>query len=367
MRATEYLRASLRRTRFSRTFLQPVVSLLRLFLAPRILLASILQQACVLGESGTLRRRERCGEQSRVLLVYDCLVSPPNYGTVLYMVMLGRYFSVHGERVCFLIVDSGRRSDWALLDEMESRTLIEDFVNLTSNLAIVGTCSEARRVTWPECLQALNEATNETDVYVPFGRRVLERKAIYHLPFRLTNQLLAHSPQGFRDRFLITNEEMKKRTLTLYPAGRYITWHIRHSTKWRPVSNLPVDEFLSTYRDLSDRFPEHSIVVISDEVGCTHYRQIAEAYSLSLLFCKDYSQSFLGDCALIVGGDYYFALRGGGITAVALFSRVSYGVISAVSHVEGMWSDGQITSWASSEQVWKRDTKGSPHDVVTRA
>ena len=52
-------------------------------------------------------------------------------------------------------------------------------------------------------------------------------------------------------------------------------------------------------------------MIISDKVGCDYFREISKRSDMDCYFSKDFSETILGDGALILGSDYYFALRWG--------------------------------------------------------
>ena len=70
------------------------------------------------------------------------------------------------------------------------------------------------------------------------------------------------------------------------------------------------EQFLKIHQRLRDLYPALDIMVVSDDVGCAHFKTVAQHHGIACLFSKDYSATFMGDGALILGGRYHYALRG---------------------------------------------------------
>ena len=118
---------------------------------------------------------------------------------------------------------------------------------------------------------------------------------------------------------------------------------------WAEERNTNDQEFPIIIDKLKSLFPHHAIMVVSDSMGCSYFKAVAQKAGINLLYSKDYSPTFLGDGALLLGGEYHFELRGGGIGVFALFSNLPYEFIIPLVH-EIEWREGKVTSWATEEQ-----------------
>jgi len=58
-------------------------------------------------------------------------------------------------------------------------------------------------------------------------------------------------------------------------------------------------EFINISDKLEALFSHHTIMVMSDSLGCSYFKALAERNNKTFLFSKDYSDTFLGDGVLI--------------------------------------------------------------------
>ncbi|MDP7050192.1 MAG: hypothetical protein QF721_12125, partial [Verrucomicrobiota bacterium] len=114
--------------------------------------------------------------------------------------------------------------------------------------------------------------------------------------------------------------------------------------------NLTETEFNTIYEFLRCKFKNHSLLIISDDVGCKHYKTYTDKWNYEILFSKDYSPDFLGDANLLLRSEFYFALRGGGISSFAIYSNIPYMIICPIIH-DISWKPGQYVPWQTKQQV----------------
>jgi hypothetical protein len=311
----------------------------------------------------TVRIQTSCRNNSlgHVLVVFDLLASPPNFGVLYYICMLARYFVVQGKCVDFVVVAGEYRADWSLLNEQEKTELLRKFLELPRVLLGSGWGGTVQVLPWNRLRQMVDECEVAGGTFIPFRGRVLKRQPVYTHAYNVLCRLVYRSDNGLRDRFLVSLQDVTAGVQAKMPQRPYVTWHVRYSTKWRQYDNCGDAEFVSIQRKLRELYKEHSIVVISDEIGCDYFGKLSRAYDLDLEFSKDLSSTFMGDCALILGSDYYFALRGGGISVCALYSKVPYSLICPITEASE-WSQHKLTSWATDEQYFAAAADGSPRD-----
>ena len=284
----------------------------------------------------------------KAVVVYDNLVSPPTYGDYLIMVMAARYFTAHDIPVEFYVVDSGRREDWAALSDADRATFTAAQIDIAEAF-LERFPATVRRVTWAELSSVLAAAPRER--LILFEERVAARRSFYNDMYNSLNMLMASTDDAVRSRYLLSREDIGDRM----PAGMspqpYVAWHCRYSERWGPTRNTSVAEFLDGYRILRRRFPKSALLVVSDPVGCAHFKEIARANGLDLLFSKDVSDSFLGDAMLVLGADFYFQKPGGGMGIVAMYSELPFEMHCLLTN-ESMWTWRKATSWQTARQTF---------------
>ena len=64
-----------------------------------------------------------------------------------------------------------------------------------------------------------------------------------------------------------------------------------------------------------------------------------------IVIFQSFSETILGDGALILGSDYYFALRGGVFLSFLSFLRIPYEQIVAPTN-QTLWKHEKLTSWS---------------------
>ena len=289
-------------------------------------------------------------EITKTIIVYDNICSPPTYGDYLFVVMLARYFTSQNIAVSFIIVDGEYRSDWSALNDDEKKNLIAEYVRI-ANLLLDSRLAKIEVLT---SSQLHARVTNNIDksIDVPFRESVIKRKHIYGHVLNTLNRLCFESSRGHLDQFLLFFDELAGKVAFKKPEQPYITWNCRYSIKWDFERNAVGEEFLPIYSRLKALYPHHAIMVVSDAAGCNYFKGIASQHGLNCLFSKDYSDTLMGDGALILGSDYFFMLRGGGIAVFPMFSRVPHELIADCSN-EVAWRHERATSWATDNQIFR--------------
>ena len=289
---------------------------------------------------------------NQAIIIYDNMVSPPTYGDYLYAVILARYFIAYGIRVSFYIVDSEFQESWQVLSTQEQyEEYAAEQIRVARSLLDSNTAT-IQRISWQDCQAKL--LNRSPDSVIPFYVSVQNRVSIYNHCFNLLNQLLSEADERLRDQVLFSYQELAPKVELKPVTGPYITWHCRHS-QWGTDRNTEEKDFLKIHAYLRRRFPHHSVMIVSDTVGCAHYAKLAKRHYLNCLFSKDYSQTFLGDGALILGSSFFFVVRGGGIGLIPTFSKIPYEItlpMAIAVHNETVWSKVKLTSWQSDQQLW---------------
>jgi hypothetical protein len=283
----------------------------------------------------------------QITLVYDNYVSPPTYGDYLYVILLGRYFVAQGRTVNFLIVDSEYRDDWCDLTGLEKEKFVSDQVILAEAL-LDSAFAKIERVSWDNAQKRIDASASE---YFPFRDLICKKVAIYNHCFNLLNQLLLHKDYLFLKRILFSHEQISSKVVISEVGKKYVTLACRYSKKWAFNRNMSDKEFLSLCERLRQTYPHHATMIVSDHIGCDYFSQLAQKNNLDILFSNKYSQSFLGDGALVLGSEFFVQVRGGGIAIFPMFSTVPYEIVAPL-HNEVMWSKSKVLSFQNATQLF---------------
>ncbi len=295
------------------------------------------------------------------VIVYDLASSAPTFGDFFYVVMLARYFLLFDKRVRFWLVNSEFRQEAVEAFSAKGR---REFVEQISEIPkVLLRNTDIETYSWPEALSLLTKLKDADSVFIPFEDLILRRKAFYHYCFNLINHLFVITSKKDFARFLLRAEDIIGHLNIEVPKVSYITWHTRYSSKWEYQRNLTDEEFQGIYTSLRGLFPHHRIMIVSDEKGCSHFKELSSKMSFDMLFSKDFSKSFMGDAALILKSRYFFTLRGGGIVSIPVFSEMPYGIIAQPMH-ESMNRRNHFAAWSTENQVYIVADRGLPEDVL---
>lgn len=88
-------------------------------------------------------------------------------------------------------------------------------------------------------------------------------------------------------------------------SGNYVAWGVRHR-EVAPERNTGENEFRLLYLSLVNRACGLPIVVVSDHESCEFFRKIAKKFNFECLFSDDFSESFLDDASIAIGGKIFF-------------------------------------------------------------
>ena len=281
-----------------------------------------------------------------VCLVYDCGVCPLTYGDYLHFVMIMRYLGERDIGATLYLLDSDIYPLCrAIMNDEEIEGFLQEMVEI-GGLLLPYPKVQTKRV---HELREVMEFVGSHEAYVVCGWQTRHRRSLFHHGFNIFNHLMASAPSELQDRVLLSSSDLAQVALPVDVPSPRVAWHVRHSDK-DPSRNLTTEEFLDLHEILRSRHPDHTIIVVSDDAGCQHCSELVEEHRLGrTVFSKDYSMSFLGDAALVLGSDLYCVLRGGGMNIVPIMSRMPYRCTSGLAH-ELMWSADQLTSWQGPKQ-----------------
>ena len=299
------------------------------------------------------------GNLKKAVVVYDRLSSPPTLGDFFCTVMLARYFASQGIPTDFIMVDGEYRKDWLNFDSEGRKTRGEDHQHLAKIMLNFEAVS-VETLTWSEIMERLNQGKGEKgqreEQDVIFRNNVMSRSVVYAHVLNVLNHLLVDAGKDHLGRFLLSFSDFSEHEKISEP---YITYHCRRSIKSTSLfRNTQDEEFIQIYSRLRELYPDYKILVLSDRVGFEYFEKLALSHGFDCLFSKQYSDSFFGDCGLLLKGAYHFTLRGGGIDMLSLFSKTPYEHFASPIN-DDVLSNGKATSWSTESQFYT-DIKWAP-------
>lgn len=285
-------------------------------------------------EAARLEQGLRSGNLQRAVLVYDNSVSPPSYGDFINVLMIGRFLVAHHVDVELILTNSGFPSFYSnLLGEDQLQEFVENEKRIATAFVLdikIDICSSQE-------LRLLLSQYEMEGKYLVFRDYVLNQLTIYDLAFDFTKKMLANSSRAIRDLTLFSKNSIFVNNPIL-PESKYISFTCRWNESWSQHRNMTTELFLNLVNLLRIEFPSHDLIAVSDQKGCDHFRNIANRNQLRCSFSKDYSDSFLGDVALVLNSDVFVQIRGGGIGTVPLWSDLPLLFFSRISSERSLLS-----------------------------
>jgi hypothetical protein len=294
-----------------------------------------------------------------VYLVYDNFCSPPTYGDFMHVVFLARYIRARGVKPIVFIITGEYRNDW---DVIHDQGKTEWFVSEQESVArfLLGNHEDIRVINWQSFTSQLHEKGEGSTLL--FSNEVILRKPIYGLCFNALNVLFEKKVEKTHlDLTLLREKDMVEKTsngvsfFLKNPPADYVSLVCRRNPFWAPERNLSDESFLFLVESIIRSFPGSRIVCVSDHFGCDYFRALAGRFYPQLdeviLFSKDFSSTFLGDCLIALKSKALIQLAGGGITTPVLFSATPYLVMFDPGYALSYRKD-KLTSWATDRQIF---------------
>jgi hypothetical protein len=299
------------------------------------------------GEARRLLKTLKSGS-GRFTVVFDCEVTGLAYGDLLHVLGVARFLQRRGGVISVVFVETEGPHFLGGMNQVEIDQFIDDAMEIARVVLTLDRTS-VERIS-PEELRPLLDGVDSAGVL--FDEFTRNRRPYNRDAFNVFNQLMATIDAESRSAVLFGPGDFEAHLPEVFWTGGYITWHCRYSTRCDQSRLTNANEFATAYHALRKRFPGREIVVVSDAVGCQHYSAMAVELDLAgVSFSKDFSSDFLGDCALIMGSEYFFCYRGGGILEVPFTSSMPYEITAPVMN-ETMWDVNRLGAWQSTDQVW---------------
>jgi len=290
-------------------------------------------------------KKSKRNQFSRHVVVWDQSASPPTLGDLIEVLMLARWIANQGLETWFVILTGENRSDWSKKNN-EQALQLELINRLTKQKNI-----KVQEMTWDTfSLQFLCDIKT----YVVYRKRVENRKGLYTDSLKLLNNLVEKSGEHLSRSWLLTSSELSSsdfKNSKVLKSRNYVAWGVRHR-EVAPERNTGENEFRLLYLSLVNRASGLPIVVVSDRESCEFFRKVAQKFNLNCLFSCDFSESFLDDASIAIGGKVFFQIRGGGLGEVALYSNQAFDMSYVLIGPREMFKNSKVTAWQTSEQVF---------------
>ncbi len=283
---------------------------------------------------------ELASGKNKCTIVYDGV----SYASLIFTLCIARFMIAKGCMTHFVLMGGGRTD----LDT----TATEDFYRESELISARLLRQESSLISraMPDQLEEVC-ATGESG-FLLFDDYTRVRRSWGISTFNLLNWLMAKSSPELQDEILYTYADFSS-SIPEIGERKFVSWHCRYrATDDGRQTNA--EEFLKSYSFLRSRFPDHEILVISDDVGCEHYADLAKSLDINdILFCKDYSTDFMGDVALIMKSEFFYVFRGGGIACAPLCSAKPYlCIMEGPSSDEASWNRKLHTAWQKETQAY---------------
>jgi len=297
---------------------------------------------------GRLILSELAYGKNQCTIVYDGV----SYGSLVLTLCIARFMIAKGCMTHFVLMHHERTD----LDPVATNDFYRDSQLIARRLLCLESGLVSRKT--PDDLAAVCDVG--ANGFLVFDDYTRSGRPWGTATFNLLNWLMAKSPPRVQDKVLYTFADFSK-SMPEFRYDQYVAWHCRFSTidEGRQTNT---EEFWKSYTYLQSRFPDHRLLVISDQHGCGHYAKLSKSLGIDgLLFSRDYSTEFMGDVALIMRSEFFYTFRGGGIGSVPLCSTMPYIFIQPVAE-EVSWERKRFTSWQNESQDYVKIQK---HQFVT--
>jgi len=283
-----------------------------------------------------------------VCIYYNNTFSPPTFGDYFAVLMLARFLALSGLQVTFSILDqeSKRETHWNYLSSLEQ----EAFLLLQLDLA-KEFLPQAVHIEYQDLNISKPDASMmHFDVKLGDKHDPLLGEFFKVAPYFLDVLISKHN-WALPAEFLL-----RKSPSEVY--RNFIAWHVRRG-RWDDRRDLSEHSILADLRQLKDSFPDHSIMLFSDETGLESVCKILTGESDPGEFTFDGmhiipqpKHGIREAIPLVLAADFYYQRSGGGIGMVPIYTDISYIEICADTTTFLGKRKNRIVPWATSDQVF---------------
>jgi len=308
-------------------------------------------------EASRLNNISTLNQSSRFYIVYDNNISPPAHGDFMNMTMLARWFAINNITTNFIVIKHQTNIDnWSEFSENARKAFIDFQNNWVKAFEPVGI--SVSMYEWNEFVR-WSQQKNENEIIV-FETDVLKKKMIVRYAFNLLNILTNGASESILTKWRLKTNASAQSDIAI--SKPYIAWNIRRSNILSELNNTS-NQIVEIYRFLKTKFPNYSIIILSDSIGTKFAKEIAIRNEFNIIFSKEIpgNNSYSDDANLILNSNFYFQLSGGGMSTIAFFSNVPYLIFQKPSYEKESFYQG--LNWSRNDQKFICLNHWSPIDV----
>ena len=270
-----------------------------------------------------------------IRLVYNFADSPDTFGDFMIAVMLCRLLALSGHQMTLTAVDGIRGPHWSGVERNIQNDRIKELLNLAAYLL-------------PQ--QAKIELVSN---YSPVESSInLDSKRFYAAAPYFLDLLIT------KYKWTLPNDFLLK--VTKNDDLPYVAWHVRKSD-YDIRRNFTSSSIKGDFEVLRNRFPDYSIMLISDAAGLedaffelTGSRKTKSRKVGGIQLLAQPMQGFQNAIPAVLAANFYFQRGGGGIGVVPIFSSMPYvNLCPDRSYFHGL-RGVRIVPWSNKNQLFVR-------------
>ena len=270
-------------------------------------------------------------ESLTVKFVYKTENAPPTFGDLLQTLMFVRFLALSGFKIDFVLNSKNVRSDWQSLKLDEQEKLKDDFFNLV------------KKILPKNCTLGSSK-----DVYISNKIFFFDHKKIHllapYLLFMIINKYKFEIPENY----LLSKK--------LNSNSKYVSMHVRRGL-WDLKRNIDIATITKDIKFLQRYFPNHPIMILSTLPGLNSvFSDLATIYTNTLPnnnklnIIKQPSDGYINCMEYVLGSDFYLQRSGGGLSIIAIYSKIPYVIISESKYPWVRYK--KFMPWSSSNQFF---------------
>ncbi len=286
---------------------------------------------------------------SKLYIVHNLYTCPPSYGDFIWLIGLINVLKELRKEVNLIIVKGAYSNNWRKYKiSNNGDKLAREFFEISEKIDKNNSRFSTKLIDQKEINQFLDSVNHKE---LLFADQVKRNFPIYIMYFDLIGILISQTNLKYPS--LSFSKKNANKFLNNFPE-KYISLHLRYNLEWGENRNPSDDEVIQLINGIN-KFTKAYIVIVSDHIGCKYFKEIIEKKSKNknIIFSKDFTNSFYEDCELILNSSLYLQFKGGGTSAVPIFSSIPYLIYAKIYSInETKCSEMSIASWSMNNQFW---------------
>jgi hypothetical protein len=264
-------------------------------------------------------------DKKKIIIIYDCLVSPPTFGDFFRYLMLARYFKKKGKIVEIIIINQeyrgNKKNSWGRIKNNKKK--INEILNLYNQVSLKLLNSNAHFMNW----NFFYENYLHNGKYNIFLKsEVIKRNPTYLYSNYYLNKYLKHEKENFKEKFFL--KKNKKINIPKKIGKNFISVGLRYTKVSNEFRNVTVDEINLIITKLKQKYKNIPIILLTSYEDFLNLKNINLYQKKNVYFSKSFNKNIFDDADIILNSKYYLQLKGGGISDIALFSKIKYLIIA---------------------------------------